>query len=383
MLPFHYERIQHLAKNKMITGLPSTLPHMQHPCPTCLQVKSHKLPRRPNNIYNDFQPEEALHMDYELMSQPSIRGFTAFLAVKDAATNYTWVFPTRNKRPPLDIVKYLLAILQKENRPTTYVRVDEDGALANNTEFCKLLHTSEIHLQGTGGYASDKNGKTESLNKALKHATLTALTSSNTPLDFWCFAMQHSNSTIHNMSLNPQKTKTASESWTNRKSDWKEFRIPFCDVYIVTKPDNKNSNIRHTFLAFGPTTSVVYYWDKNKRTVKIGHNAYFDDYSSGNTPQEETPGSRLIKNESSTLSDIKLDKEPIKHMKKYMASSPHTSSPFKLTDLFIHIFPMKNLHTTASQLNSTQHMDFPSSAPYLQQAASINTYLHHIDVIYG
>ena len=96
-----------------------------------------------------------LHVDYAFMPQPSIRDFTAFLAVKDAATNYTWIFPTRNKRPPLDIVKYLLSILQKENRPTKYARVDEDGALANNTEFCKLLLTNDIHLQDTGGYASD------------------------------------------------------------------------------------------------------------------------------------------------------------------------------------------------------------------------------------
>ena len=227
---FHYDRTLFLAKHKLIDGLPVNLPPMTKPCPICLQVKSHKLPRCPSIDHTKTLHGEYLHMDFAFMPQSSIRGFTGFLSVKDGATNYTWVFLTRNKRPPLDFIKYLFAILQKDNRIVKYVRVDEDKSLANCTEFCQLLHDNHVQLQGTGGYASNKNGKVESLNKSLKYATIAALTSANMPIDFWCFAMQHCNTIIRNMSLNPNKTKTSHEAWTNKKSNWKEFRIPFCDV---------------------------------------------------------------------------------------------------------------------------------------------------------
>jgi len=41
------------------------------------------------------------------------------------------------------------------------VRVDEDGALANNSEFSDFLVDRSISLESTGGYASFLNGKIE------------------------------------------------------------------------------------------------------------------------------------------------------------------------------------------------------------------------------
>ena len=249
------------------------------------------------------------------------------------------MFLTRNKRPPLDIITYLFATLQKDNRIVKCVRVDEDKSLANCTEFCQLLHKHHVRLQGTGGYASDKNGKAESLNKSLKYATIAALTNANMPVDFWCFAMQHCNTIIRNMSLNPTKTKTSYEAWTNKRPNWNEFRIPFCNVYIVTNLDDITSNKRYTFLAFGPSTSIVYYWDSQTKRVKMGHHAYFDDHSSGRPQPESTPGSRLLHDESSTLQDLKLNEVDINTLEQYIL---HPPGPFRIQDLFIHIADFSN-----------------------------------------
>jgi len=103
---YHYDRVQHLARNDLITGLPRNLPPMDKPCPICLAMKSRKLPRKKKVDWTQFDPGESLHMDFAFMPVTSIRGFTAFLSIKDAATNYTWIFLSRNKRPPLDILSY-------------------------------------------------------------------------------------------------------------------------------------------------------------------------------------------------------------------------------------------------------------------------------------
>ena len=101
-----------------------------------------------------------------------------------------------------------------------YIRVDEDGALSRSEEFCKVVRNSNIVLHTTGGYASNKNGKAASIVGA------------NLSIDFWCFALQHANHSIRNLSLCYDKAKTAREVWSNKKPHWKDFRIPFCHVYI-------------------------------------------------------------------------------------------------------------------------------------------------------
>jgi hypothetical protein len=72
-----------------------------------------------------------------------------------------WNFPTASKRVPLEILEFFFGALSKENITVLGVRVDEDGALANNTEFSDFLLARSIPLESTGGYASFLNGKIE------------------------------------------------------------------------------------------------------------------------------------------------------------------------------------------------------------------------------
>jgi len=124
---FHYGRIRHLVHHELITGLPTNLPTMEKPCPICLAMKSRKNPRKKKVDWSKYEPGESIHMDFAFMTETSIRGFTAFLSIKDAATNYMGIFLSRNKRPPFDVITFFISILKKENRTIRYVRVDEDG----------------------------------------------------------------------------------------------------------------------------------------------------------------------------------------------------------------------------------------------------------------
>ena len=353
---YHYDRIQHLARNDLITGLPKHLPPMDKPCPICLAMKSRKLPRKKKVDWTQFEPGESMHMDFAFMPVTSIRGFTAFLSIKDAATNYTWIFLSRNKRPPLDILSYFISILKKENRSIRYIRVDEDKALANSTAFCKLLLQHNITLQTTGGYASSLNGKSESLNKVAKHTVSTILSSTNMDPMFWCFAISHGNNIIRNMSLDPNKNTTSKEAWTGKKPDWSEFRIPFCDVYVLDKTLDIGTAKKHIFLTFGATTSIIYYWDVKMRSVKRCHHGYFDDYSTATSPNNFTLSQKLLHDHNITQKDLKTSTKYSSYIKDLFYKSSPTA--FALTDMFIHIVDFTSTKPPTYELNIKFDEDF-------------------------
>ena len=78
-------------------------------------------------------------MYFYSLNEVSIHGFIAVLLVLDAKTRKMWQFPTPQKRPPLDIVKFFIIKLKRMNRILQYIRTDCGGTLARSAEFCALL----------------------------------------------------------------------------------------------------------------------------------------------------------------------------------------------------------------------------------------------------
>ena len=87
------------------------------------------------------------------------------------ATSYPFGFPSRSKRPPLEILKFLVTTLRNQDEKVAFIRVDEDGALSRSSEFMKTCHNMNIIVQTAGAYASYINGKSESPNKTLYNIT--------------------------------------------------------------------------------------------------------------------------------------------------------------------------------------------------------------------
>ena len=112
-----------------------------------------------------------LQMDFAFFNVESIRGFTSTFVAVCSATSYPFGFPSRSKRPPLDILKFLVTTLRNQDKKVAFIRVDEDGALARSSEFMRTCHKMNIIVQTTGGDASSLNGKSESPNKTLANIT--------------------------------------------------------------------------------------------------------------------------------------------------------------------------------------------------------------------
>ena len=100
-----------------------------------------------------------LQVDFSFFGVESIFGFTYTFVSVCSDTLYLFVFPPRIKRLPLDILKFIVAILSNQDKKVSYTRVDEDISLERSSEFMKTCNNMNIIVQPTGGYASLLNGK--------------------------------------------------------------------------------------------------------------------------------------------------------------------------------------------------------------------------------
>ena len=111
---------------------------------------------------DQLRPGELIHMDFYFVNIPSIRNFTAVLLVLDTKIRQMWQFPTKQKRPPLDIVNFFLVQLKRMGREVHHIRIYCGGELAGSSEFCALIKNKfEVGLERTDTYSSWLNGKAE------------------------------------------------------------------------------------------------------------------------------------------------------------------------------------------------------------------------------
>ena len=110
-------------------------------------------------------------MYFSFFNVESIRGFTSSFVAIYSDTPYPFEFPYRSKRPPLDILKFLVTQLSNQGKKIVFIRVDEDGSMEGSYEFMIIFHNVIIIVQTVGGYAYSINGKSEISNKTLDNIT--------------------------------------------------------------------------------------------------------------------------------------------------------------------------------------------------------------------
>ena len=100
-----------------------------------------------------------LQMDFSFFNGEIIRVFNSTFVAICSATSYPFGFPSRIKRPPFDILKFLVTTLKNQDKNVAFIKVDEDVSLARSSEFMKTCYNMNITVQTTGVYASSLNGK--------------------------------------------------------------------------------------------------------------------------------------------------------------------------------------------------------------------------------
>ena len=193
-------------------GLPCKLAPLPGRCPICDAARMTRIPRLVLTDHTPLPLGTRFHADYVFFNIVSIRGFSAALIIVEWTSRYLWIFPSRSKSAPLDTALYFFNQMQRQGFPCIRLRTDEDGALINNTEFCKMMVNSlGMTVEGTGGRESTINGAAESPIRTIKRTIRSFLIGSSLSNDYHCFAAQYStfiyNNVIHRTTKEiPSKT---------------------------------------------------------------------------------------------------------------------------------------------------------------------------------
>jgi hypothetical protein len=186
--------LQQMINKGIITGpgLPCKLAPLLGRCPICDAAKMTKTPRIVMTDHTFLPLGTRFHVDYTFFNHILIRGFHAALIIIESTSQYLWVFPSQSKSALIDLCLYFFNQLQHQGFPCIQMRSDKDGALINNTKFCKMMYKNlGMTMETTGGRESTINGAAESPIRTLKNGVQEGLIGSSLSNDFHCFAAQH------------------------------------------------------------------------------------------------------------------------------------------------------------------------------------------------
>lgn len=319
------KNILHMKKHSSLKNLPSKLQELPFACPICVKCNQPRLRRNPPLPINMLRPGQMLQMDFAFFNVQSVRGFTSYLSCDCVLTKYSFRFCTRRKRSPVDIIRWILLTLKKQNKIVIFVRFDEGGELARCTELNKLLvEDFQIVMQSTGGYASHLNGVTERGHRSDANTIRTSLYAAGLEDKYWCFALMHSNFLNRRWCRYPE-TSTPYEKWNNTKPSFNKLHVFGATIYVHNHQAKRLQPKSDTgiYLGFGASTAVFYYLDPILKTIKRAHNTKIDDLQIGGN--DLTPGSRLI-HQHGNLSNLRLPTSSI--------TLATVASPFDYATLF-------------------------------------------------
>jgi hypothetical protein len=140
-----------MCRQQSILGLPKrAFLARSCPCIICTTTKMTHPPKSKVSTYKLTRQGQLIQIDISFWNVTSIRGFSSLLSVIDGKDRMLWMFPTANKRPPLELLEFVFTMLQREGITILCVHVDEDGALANSSEFAAFLTKHSITMETRG-----------------------------------------------------------------------------------------------------------------------------------------------------------------------------------------------------------------------------------------
>ena len=290
-----------MQKHKLMNGIPSNINkfHDTYNCPICLLSNSTKMPRTKHRCKDAYKAGEFFCMDFSFWNATSIRGFTSLLSIICMKTRYSFVFPTRNKRPPLATIQWFISTLRRQGYPVLYVQTDEGGELGRSTDFLKILTDLHCIYMGTGKSGSSLNGIVERPNRTIANSVRAKLMNAGLSDRFWCYAAEDANFKMRRM-LHSSIGKSPYQAWTNKKPEFSDMKIWGSHVYVVDTNVTRTKLADRTyvglFMKFSSTTKIVVYYNPSTKKFGRASHAYFDELHIGLHAQNSptSPGNTLI-----------------------------------------------------------------------------------------
>ena len=235
----HQDKLKSMVKNNACLGFGVTYDSIKNlelgPCNTCLRSRMHALPLPSSISHRTYEPFEAISCDHIPFSRVingqtksySVRGYTGCILYNDIATDMIWIYLVKAKSEWLTTLKQLT----REYGPTANARSVPLKYL--KSDFCKELQSTEVTeyfkekdilLQSSSPYKHGQNAA-ERKWQYLKSIHTGAMLQNNTPVRYWCYALQYTAQTYRWL---PQTGHTLSrnEEFSGEKSDISKC-VPF------------------------------------------------------------------------------------------------------------------------------------------------------------
>jgi hypothetical protein len=235
--------------------------------------------------YMDFGFMRSSRSDY---SRPNKRydrvisswdGYSSYLLIVDEASRFIWVFLTKSKDPPIDIIDKFLQKFGHADGGS--IRTDQGGELAGSSALLDMVLRQHSYVfEPTGADSPSQNGQAEIYNDKLAVRTRTLLYGAGLPAKFWSSALLHA-VYLHNRLVHSATKHTPFESFFGTKPDLASLKV-FGSRVCVKRTGHRRSKLdRHDFtgifIGYTATDNNITYIDLDSGLVKTSHHAQFDE----------------------------------------------------------------------------------------------------------
>jgi hypothetical protein len=209
----------------------------------------------------------------------SYDGFSSYLLLVDKASRYIWVFLTKSKEPPLNIVS---AFLRQHDHPGGgCICTDQGGELARSMKFSHtILNNFNYTVEHTSNDSPSQNGAVKIYNDKFGIRTRALLYGSGLPAKFWSAALLHS-VFLHNRLIHAETKKTPFEGYYGAKPDLSGLKV-FGSRVCISLSGKRRAKLDHNdftcvFLCYSATNQNIIYLDLTSSVVKTSHHTEFDE----------------------------------------------------------------------------------------------------------
>jgi hypothetical protein len=318
-------------------------------------------------FYMDFEFIRASSADY---CRPNINrdhiidsydGYSSYLLIVVKKWSKTWVFLTKSKAPPLDIVRLFFRMFGQDRTLGGFIRCDQGGELARSHALIDMALTEfSYKVEPTGADSPSQNGQAKKWNNVFAVTTRALLYGAALETKYWSVALLHA-VYLHNCRVHSRTGVTPFEGWWGVKPNLKYLKLFSARVCVKRTGDCRSKLDKHNFsglfLGYTSTDQNIWYLDLNSGIKKTCHHATFDKawYLQDNRP----PAAQLLYTlglESDSTFTTSLPNGPINvaHYPPHPASDtalPDTA-PAQMHHLPLCLSPAPDFPSAA--VNSTQ-----------------------------
>ena len=292
------------AMHHCVDGIPNLKRHDFHTCPICQEAKiTHKYnhhvdPTKASKVGQIFSMDFGFvkgKVDNRLVR--SHDGYSAYVLIVDHKTRYTWVFLTKNKKPPIQMIKTFLNIYGLKNDGVKLIRTDQGGELARSQQFRNIVSACGYQVEITGADNSSQNGKAERPHRTLANMMRASLENASLHPKYWSDALLHSTfvkNRLPHSAFNFRSTPYT--ELTGIKPNLQHLKLFGARITVRRTGKRVGKISQHyyngIFLRYAKTMRNFVYIDTNTKKIKTSSHAVFDEahYSQPTRPR----GARIL-----------------------------------------------------------------------------------------